>query len=220
VTTKEITVLVVDDHPLVREGVVATLAREPDIRIVGQAADGRAAVRAVAELRPRVVLMDVAMPELNGVEGTRRVLAEAPETVVIALSAHADTSHVSEVLAAGAMGYVIKGGPAEDVVRAVRAGIAGNIYLSPEVASLVVDSYITRVTRETVTGAPALSPREREVLQLVAEGKSTKQIARTLEVSIKTIESHRHQIMHKLRLHSIAELTKYAVRSGLTTLDG
>lgn len=157
------------------------------------------------------------MPELNGVEGTRRLLAQNPGTVVIALSAHADTSHVSELLAAGALGYVVKGGPAEDVLRAIRSGLEGKVWLSPEVASLVVDDYSPRVQRDA-SGALALSPREREVLQLVAEGKSSKQIARTLGVSIKTIESHRHQIMHKLRLHSIAELTKYAVRRGLTTL--
>jgi DNA-binding NarL/FixJ family response regulator len=211
-------VLLVDDHAIVREGLRSLIVAESDMEVIGQAENGRTALRLVGELGPDVVIMDIAMPDLNGMEATRQVVRAHPEVKVIALSMHADKRFVSGMLEAGAAGYLLKDSAFEELARAVRAVHSGQTYISPAVAGLVVEGYLGTGSE---SGRPAarLSPREREVLQLVAEGVNTKQIAARLGVSVKTIETHRRQVMEKLEVRSVAELTKYAIREGLTSVD-
>ncbi len=212
-------VLLVDDHKMMREGLSSLLTGVPDIEVVGQAADGRTALDLVRTLAPDVVVMDVGMPELNGVEATRRIRAENENVKVIALSTHMDRRFVHHMLEAGACGYVLKVEAHDALVQAVRAAGVGGTYLSPEIAGLVVE----RSTHERVAGEvsaySSLGSREREVLQLVAEGKTSAETAKQMHISIKTVETHRRNIAQKLALHGTAELTKYAVREGLTSLD-
>lgn len=213
-----IRVVLVDDHRMIREGLSALLASEPDIEIVGEASDGREAVELARKLSPDVVVMDVGMPELNGIEATRRILADNKSVKVVALSTHTDPRYVHSMLEAGASGYVLKIGAHDELVRAVRAASVGKAYLSPEITASVVD----RSTNPQPAGEPsafaALGSREREVLQLVAEGKTSAEAAWAMHISVKTVETHRRNILHKLGLHGTAELTKYAVREGLTSL--
>lgn len=212
-------VLLVDDHTMMREGLRALFQGVPDLEIVGEAADGRAALDLVRTLAPDVVVMDIGMPELNGVEATRRIRAEHERVKVVALSTYVDKRYVHHMLEAGACGYVLKISAHEELIRAVRAASQGRTYLSPEIAGLVVDrSTQTHVAGE-VTAYSTLGAREREVLQLVAEGKTSGQTAKEMHISIKTVETHRRNIAQKLGLHGTAELTKYAVREGLTSLD-
>ncbi len=215
-----IRILIADDHQIVREGLRNLLEREPDMRVVAEADDGRATVRMVREISPEVVIMDVAMPDLNGIEATRQILAEFPKIKVIALSMYADQRFVLNMLKAGASGYLLKDCAFEELARAIRLVMSHKTYLSPGVTDIVVKDY---TSGGNSSGQPSvfstLSPREREVLQLMAEGKSTSQIAGLLHVSVKTIETHRQQVMHKLDIHSVAELTKYALREGLTFLE-
>ena len=212
-----ITILVVDDHPMMRDGVTSALSREPDLRVVGQAADGTDAVAKAKSLRPHVVIMDVTMPGLTGVDATSRIVAADPAVRVVGLSVHADPGYVEAMLAAGAAGYLLKGAAPEEVVRAVRTVAAGHVYLAPEVTAAVVRS-AARTTAGS-GGTIPLSPREKEVLRLLAEGKATKRVALDLGISAKTVESHRRQIMEKLNLWSLPELTKYAIRQGLTSIQ-
>jgi len=213
------TILLVDDHQVLRQGLRQLLSHEADMHVVAEAANGRDAVRLAAEHSPNVVVMDISMPDLNGIEATRQILNKAPAAKVIALSAHADHRMVAEILKAGAMGYTLKESAYEELVLAIRAVRAGKIYLSSRLVGSVVDHYVRR-DGDGENGAFAkLTPREREVLQLMAEGKSTKEVAAGLTVSTKTVETHRRQIMEKLDLHSVAELTKYAIREGLTSLE-
>ncbi len=215
-----IRILIADDHQIVREGLRNLLEREPDMRVVAEADDGRATVRMVREISPEVVIMDVAMPDLNGIEATRQIVAEFPKIKVIALSMYADQRFVLNMLKAGASGYLLKDCAFEELARAIRLVMSHKTYLSPGVTDIVVKDY---TSGGNSSGQPSvfsiLSPREREVLQLMAEGKSTSQIAGLLHVSVKTIETHRQQVMHKLDIHSVAELTKYALREGLTFLE-
>ena len=212
-------VLLVDDHEVVRKGLRALLETKPDVEVVGEAEDGRTAVQLAVEQRPDVVVMDVALPDLNGPGATRQIVAQCPGVRVLALSMHADSRFVSEMLAAGASGYVLKTCKVDELVKAVSTVVAGQAYLSPEVAGPVVQGYVAHLSDNAESGTGVLSDREREVLQLLAEGKSTKQIASRLDVSVRTVDSHRQHIMDKLDLHSVAELTKYAVRAGLTSLE-
>jgi len=211
-------VLVVDDHAIVRQGLQSLIGSESDMEVVGEAENGRAALQLTGELRPDVVIMDIAMPDLNGMEATRKIARAHPGTRVIALSMHADKRFVSGMLEAGACGYLLKDSAFEELARAIRTVNAGQIYLSPAVAGTVVEGYLGGSPR---SGRPAaeLTPREREVLQLIAEGLATKQIAGRLAVSVKTVETHRRQVMEKLEVASVAELTKYAIREGLTSVD-
>ncbi len=213
-----IQVLLVDDHQIMRAGLSALLADEPDIEVVGEASDGREALGLVRTLSPDIVVMDVGMPEMNGVEATRRIKAEHPRVKVIALSTHTDKRYVHHMLDSGASGYVLKLAAREELLRAVRAASAGKVYLSPEIAGLVVE----RSTHGEAGVEPSvysiLGAREREVLQLVAEGKTSAETAKEMRISIKTVETHRRNIVTKLGLHGVAELTKYAVREGLTSL--
>jgi DNA-binding NarL/FixJ family response regulator len=228
-------VLLADDHRIVREGLRSLLEGQPDLEVVAEASDGRQAVEMAKQLNPDVIVMDVAMPQLNGIEATRQVVADEPGMKVIALSMHSDRRFVSESLKAGASGYVLKDSAFEELISAIRAVVADRVYLSPRVAGVVVEDYVRRLPtrgRETAharsDAAPghapapsvfdAITPREREVLQLMAEGYATKEVAHRLHVSVKTVETHRRQIMDKLDLHSVAELTKYAIREGLTAL--
>jgi DNA-binding NarL/FixJ family response regulator len=213
-----ITILLADDHQVVRQGLKSLLDRYPDLKVVGEAADGRTAVRLAKELSPDVVVMDIGMPDLNGIEATRQLAAGQPVTKIVALSMHADRRFASEMLKAGAKAYLVKDGAFEELADAIRTVMADRVYLSPRVAGTVVDDL---VHGESGGGSAfaRLSPREREVLQLMAEGRATKEIAMDLHVSVKTVETHRRQVMEKLNLFSVAELTKYAIREGLTALD-
>lgn len=211
--------LLVDDHKMMREGLAALLAGAPDIEVVGEACDGRIALDLVRTLSPDVVLMDIGMAELNGVEATRRIRAEYERVKVVALSTHADKRYVHHMLEAGACGYVLKTAAYDELLRAVHAASLGRTYLSPEIAGAVVERSTTAHTGGDVSAYSTLGAREREVLQLVAEGKTSAETAKEMHISIKTVETHRRNIAQKLGLHSTAELTKYAVREGLTSLD-
>ncbi len=213
-----IKVLIADDHQIVRQGLRTLLEKEPDLEVVAEAENGRSTVRLVREKHPEVVIMDVAMPDLNGIEATRQIISEMPKVKVIALSMYADRRFVSNMLKAGASGYLLKDCASEELVRAIRVVLAHKTFLSPGVADIVVKDYVQTPMGPEASVFNVLSNREREVLQLMAEGKSTNQIAELLHVSVKTVETHRQQMMQKLKMHSVAELTKYAIREGLTTL--
>lgn len=187
------------------------LSAQADMEIVGEAGNGREAVELAEQLRPDIVVMDVAMPELNGIEATRRLLASTPHARVIALSMHKDSVYVREILRAGARGYLLKDSGAGDLVSAIRAVASGESYLSPAVSNAVLDDYRKHVTNPI----DLLSSREREVLQMLAEGKTNKEIAVVLKLSVYTVDAHRGRIMEKLNVHSINELVRFAVRNGL-----
>ena len=206
-----IRIMVADDHVLVRQGFKMILAAQPDMQIVGEAANGREAVEAGEKLQPDVVLMDVTMPELNGIEATRRLATASPRTRVLALSMHKDAVYVREILRAGARGYLLKDSAEADLIAAVRSVAKGEGYLSPSVSDAVLTDYRRHVTDPL----DLLTTREREVLQMIAEGKTNKEIATTLNLSVYTIEAHRGRIMEKLNLHSTGELVRFALRSGL-----
>ena len=206
-----IRILLADDHALVRHGFRMILAAQPDMEIAGEAGNGREAIELAQKLKPDVVVMDVAMPELNGIEATRRLIELAPRTRVLALSMHKDNVYVREILRAGARGYLLKDSADADLIAAVRAVAKGEGYLSPGVSDAVLSDYRRHVTDPL----DLLTSREREVLQLIAEGKTNKEIATSLTLSVYTVEAHRGRLMEKLNLHSTGELVRFAVRSGL-----
>ena len=208
-------VLVVDDHAMFRQGLVALLERVADVTVVGQASDGREAVRLTAELRPDIVVMNVTMPALNGIDATRQITHEYRESKVLALSARRDRRTVEAMLSVGASGYVLKDGSFDEFLEALRAVAEGRSYLSATVADTLVRGFVEGRGHEQ----GPLSAREREVLQLIAEGFPTGEVARQLHISTKTVDTHRRQIMGKIGARSIAELTKYAIREGLTSLE-
>jgi DNA-binding NarL/FixJ family response regulator len=210
-------ILLVDDHKMMRDGLRAILEKE-ELMVVGEAASGREALVSARRLRPQIVVMDISMPELNGIDATRKLLAELPGTKVIALSMNSDRRYVLAMFKAGAVGYLLKNSASEELIAAVRAVADDLTYVSPSIAALIVDDAIDAVGPRTAA-IRTLSTREREVLQLLAEGKSSKDIAAHLNVAVPTVETHRRQIMDKLSLRTIAELTKYAIREGLTSLD-
>lgn len=214
-----IRVLLADDHNIVREGLRSLLEKEPDIEVVAMADNGRTAVRLAGELKPDVAVLDIAMPEMNGIEATRRINRENPEIRVLTLSMHSARRFVTEALSAGSKGYLLKDCASEELVRAIRTIAADETYLSPKVAGLIVKDYLKHSPETTPSADSCLTNREREILQLIAEGESTKEIAFKLDVSIKTVETHRQQIMKKLNLNCVADLTRYAIREGLTPLD-
>ena len=208
---KRIRILLADDHAVVRQGFKMILSSQPDMEIVGEAGNGREAVELAENLKPDIVVMDVAMPELNGIEATRRAIAADPRIRVIALSMHKDSAYVREILRAGARGYLLKDSLAGDLVSAIRAVAQGEGYISPAVSNAVLDDYRKHVTNPI----DLLSSREREVLQMLAEGKTNKEIAVVLNLSVYTVDAHRGRIMEKLNVHSINELVRFAVRNGL-----
>jgi DNA-binding NarL/FixJ family response regulator len=208
---KRIRILLADDHAVVRHGFRMILEAQPDMEIVGEAGNGREATRLAEELKPDIVVMDVAMPELNGIEATRRLAASVPHTRVVALSMHKDSVYVREILRAGARGYLLKDSPPGDLLSAVRSVASGQSYLSPAVSNAVLDDYRRHVTNPI----DLLTTREREVLQMLAEGKTNKEIAGVLNLSVYTVDAHRGRIMEKLNLHSINDLVRFAVRNGL-----
>jgi len=214
-----IKVVLADDHQIVRQGLRSLLAAEPDIEVVGEADNGRAVVRLVQELSPQVVIMDISMPDLNGIEATRHILSEFSGVKVIALSMHSDSLFVLNMFKAGASGYLLKDCALEELVKAVRTVMNRKIYLSPGISDIVIKDFVIGWSSPESTAYSVLTAREREVLQLMAEGKNTNQIADSLCVSVKTVEAHRKQLMNKLDIHSVAELTKYAIRQGLTSLE-
>jgi DNA-binding NarL/FixJ family response regulator len=212
-------ILLADDHKIIREGLRSLIEKQPDMEVVAETQDGLTAVRLTQKLSPDVVIMDIGMPEMNGIEATREIVSSAKSIRIIALSMHSDKRFVLEMLKAGASGYLLKDSAFEELVSAIHTVMSGQRYLSPKVTDVVVEEYLHNLTKSESTVFTVLTAREREVLQLLAEGKATKQIAATLNVSVKTIETHRQQIMEKLNLRSIAELTKYAIREGLTSLE-
>lgn len=212
-------ILIVDDHQVVRDGLKALLDQPPRYAVIGTAKDGREGVTLSRKLSPDVVIMDVAMPELNGVDAARRILADSPDVRIVALSMHADRRYVSGMLQAGALAYVRKESAFEEISAAVDAVTQGTVYLGEGIADVVVGELRQLGAARPSDDADSLSDREREVLQLLAEGRKTAEIAAALYVSTKTVETHRRQIMSKLSLDSIAALTKYAIRKGLISLD-
>ena len=212
-------ILLADDHKLMREGLRMLLEELGGITVVGEAGNGISAVRMARESKPDLVLMDIAMPDLNGIEATRRIMIESPGVKVIALSMHADKRFVRHMFAAGAAGYVLKGSAFEEVAAAIKKVAAGRIYISPKITDQVLAEYVKQLTKPSAGAESPLSGREREVLQMLAEGKSSRKIAEHLHVSVTTVDTHRKHIMDKLGFRTIAELTKYAVREGLTSLD-
>ncbi len=212
-------ILLADDHRIMREGLRSLLEKQPGMEVIAEAANGRTTVRLSRELKPDVVVMDIAMPDLNGIEATRQIIAESPGVKVAALSMLADTKFVREMLGAGASGYLLKDAAFEELGNALRTVTNDQTYLSPKIADLVVKDYLVKISTKDSSDLPVLTNREREVIQLLAEGKTTKQISSLLYVSVKTVETHRKKIMDKLGINSMAELTKYAIREGLTSLD-
>lgn len=208
-------ILVADDHNLVRAGLTALIARLPDIEIAGEAADGRQALRMVRDLLPDLVLMDIAMPGLNGLEAAERIHGIHPQTKIIILSMHANEEYVAQALKAGASGYLLKDAATAELEMALKSVSMGQFYLSPAISRQVVDNYL----HGGPTGVDVLTPRQREILQLIAEGKSTRDIAETLHVSVKTVETHRAQLMDRLDIHDVAGLIRYALKKGLITAD-
>ena len=215
---KPIRVLLADDHTLVRAGIRSLLENMEGIEVIAEASDGRDALRLVRAHRPDVVLMDIAMPGLNGLEAAARIAKKCPNVRVIILSMHVNEEYVLQALRAGAAGYMVKGADAAELEIAIRAVARGETYLSPMVSKHVVTDYIQRISGET-SPLELLTPRQREVLQLIAEGYSTKKIARTLKISVKTVETHRMQLMERLDIHDIAGLVRYAIRIGLVKPD-
>ncbi len=212
------TILLADDHRVVREGLRTLLSQEPDLSVVGEAADGHQVVEMARALRPDVVIMDIAMPTLNGIEAARLIVAENPSVRVVALSMYADRRFVTQILRAGAMGYVLKEAAFEELAHAIRTVAGGRPYLSSSVAGFVVEEFVQQVSPAPVKSLDLLTNREREVLRLLAEGKRARDIASELKIGVKTAEAHRQNLMNKLEMHTIAELTRFAIREGLTTV--
>ena len=212
-------ILLADDHTVIRQGLRALLEKYPQFDVVGEAEDGRKAMELVEKLKPDVVIMDISMPYLNGIDATRKIVNSVAGTKVIALSMHSGRRFVVQMLKAGAAGYILKECLFDTLLEAIQTVLKGGIFLGPKVEGEVIQDYIKCISPGYSQKEATLTPREREVLQLLAEGNSTKQIALHLHVSGKTIESSRRHIMEKLQIHSIAELTKYAVREGITPLE-
>lgn len=213
-----IRVLIVDDHRMFREGLRSLLVQVPDIEVVGEACSGSEAIQMVADFSPEVVLMDIAMPDMNGIEATRQLLGDNPALRILALSMESEHRFIVEVLGAGACGYVLKDTAFTELADAIRRVHSGDTYLGPRISELIIKDYLLHIRGGLATTHNLLTPREQEMLQMIADGKNSKELSAAFDISIKTVEVHRHRIMKKLNLYSIAELTKYAVREGLTSL--
>jgi DNA-binding NarL/FixJ family response regulator len=216
-----IKILLADDHRILRDGLRSLLAQQPDITVVGEASDGETAVTLARNLQPDLVIMDVVMPGLDGVAATRQIRSACPETKVIALSMHSDRRFVSEMVRAGALGYLVKDSAFEELHQAVKTVMANRPYLSMVITGALVEDFVRQTSsrdRDPVSPLHLLTTREQEVLRLLADGKRVKEIAHDLQISAKTVESHRQNIMDKLEIHSTIELTRYALREGLTSI--
>jgi len=214
-----IKILLADDHRIMREGLRSLIENEPDMEVVAEAGDGRTTVRLAEEVSPDVAVIDITMPELNGIEASSQIAARAPHIKVLALSMHSDEHFVTGMLRAGASGYLLKDCAAEELCRAIRSLVANETHLSPKIASIVIEDYRRGLSETRPARGKQLTSREREVLQLVTEGETSKKIASRLCVSVKTIDAHRQQIMDKLDIRSVAGLTKYAIRKGITSIQ-
>jgi len=212
-------VLIADDHGIVRQGLASLISKQPNIDVVGEAKDGREVLDLARELSPDIIIMDVSMPNLNGADATRLILADNPGIRVIALSMHTEKRIVKDILQAGASAYVLKSYMFDELTKALDAAAAGEFYLSPRITGAVLEDYISQGQRVKKSEPDELTVRERQVLQLTAEGKTVKQIALQLHVSPKTADATRRKLMNKLGISSIAELTKYAIREGITSTD-
>jgi DNA-binding NarL/FixJ family response regulator len=214
-----IKILLADDHRIIYDSLNPLLDKQTDIEVVGVADNGRKAVGLTRELKPDLVIMDISMPDLNGVEATIQIVSQCPEVKIIALSMNADRQYVKKMLAAGVSAYLTKDCSLDELIEAIRIVVAGKKYLSPEISSIVIEESLAKSSTKGSSASSELTLREREVLQLLAEGKSVNEVSIMLCLSIKTVHTHRTHIMDKLDLHSIAELTKYAIKEGLTPLD-
>jgi two-component system response regulator NreC len=211
-----IRILLADDHTVLRDGLRAMLERQPDMAVIAEAADGRECVRLAAEQSPDVVVMDIAMPNMNGIEATRRILSERPRIAVVILSMHQDESYVLRSLKAGAKGYLLKDALRADVLEAIRAVAQGRSFLTRKIARMLQEDYVRQLESRGLDDTyDLLTDREREILQLVAEGRANKEVAQFLNVSLTTVETHRTHILQKLGLHTVPELILYAVRKGI-----
>ncbi len=211
-----IKVMLADDHAMLRHGLSKSLQNEQDIEVIAQAKDGRSTVELAKELKPDVVIMDIGMPDLNGIEATRQITRDCPRVKVVALSMHSSKNFIIEMFKAGASGYLLKDCEFDELLNAIRVVIDDKTYISPAISDVVVENYMRQFPETKNSPFSILSKREREVLQLLAEGKTTKQIAKRLHISSKTVEVHRLNLMSKLKIDSIAQLTKYAIQEGLT----
>jgi two-component system, NarL family, response regulator NreC len=211
-------ILLADDHKIMRDGLRALLETQPDMEVVAETENGKLTVEKALEISPDVVIMDVGMPDLNGIEATRAIVEALPDIKVLGLSIHADKRFVAGMLKAGAVGYLLKDCAFEELVQAIRFVMAQKFYLSPSVAHVVVEDYVRHLSVQH-SSASGLTPRERQVLALLAEGKTTRQVSVLLQLSEKTIVSHRQQVMNKLNIHKVTELVKYAIREGMISLD-
>ena len=211
-------ILIAEDHTILREGLRALLSSEPNFEVVGEAEDGREAIRRVEELKPDLILTDLSMPKMNGVEAIREIRKRAPETKILALTVHRTEEYILEVLQAGADGYILKDASSTELIMAIKSVLRGDRFLSPSVSHMVIEGYLEgRTTFETSSPWATLTKREREILKLIAEGHKNKEIADYLCISVKTVEKHRANLMRKLDLHSAAALTAYAMERGLVT---
>jgi two-component system, NarL family, response regulator NreC len=214
-----IKVLIVDDHRLLIDGLRPILEKQREIEVIGAAKDGQEAIEQAHIHHPDIILLDISMPQLNGLDAARKILDILPDTKIIMLSMHADKRYIRESIHVGARGYLLKESAISEVISAIKEVQKGELFFSHEIETQVIEDYVKQIKDGDIPSQSPLSLREREVLQLLAEGKSTREVASLLVISIKTVESHRKQIMNKLGLHSIAELTKYAIRAGLTQLE-
>jgi DNA-binding NarL/FixJ family response regulator len=215
----KINIVVVDDHSVVREGVKMVLETDPELQVIGEASSGEEAIEKVRELQPDVVVMDIAMPGLSGFEATQRIRQSNPEVKVLALTVHDSEAYVFQMLRAGAVGYVLKRSPSADVIKAVKTAYKGEAILHPSVTKLLIHDYLSRAERGEEASYDLLSDREREILKLITEGRTNKEIADMLFLSVKTVQAHRANLMRKLGLHDRVELVKYAIRKGIIGLD-
>jgi two-component system response regulator NreC len=212
----QIRILLADDHTIIRSGLKLLLEQQPDFKVVGEASNGREAVELAARHHPQVVVLDIGMPQLNGIEATRQILTQEPQTQVVILSMHSDEGYVLRALKAGARAYILKNSAEADLIRAVRTVAEGKSFFSPVISQMLLEDYVRRVKDKEVEDTyDLLTPREREVLQLLAEGRTNKEVANILNLSLYTVETHRGNILQKLNLHGTPELILYAVRKGI-----
>lgn len=212
-------ILLADDHEIVREGLRALIEKRTDMEVAGEANSGWEAVRLVRKLTPNLIIMDISMPDLNGIDATRQVLAESPKVRVVALSMHSDKRFVLGMLKSGARGYLLKESAFKELISAIEAVLADQFYLSPKIAGTVINDFVQSISARDISDSYLLTDGERAVLQLIAEGRVTREIAAQLNISVKTVEARRKKMMEKLKLNNLAELIKFAVREGITSID-